>query len=76
MVMDTTALAHTRKATTMDQLLAFLTTKFFILTDPDNREKGASAVEYILIVLGAIAIVAIVIVAVTTFVQNKTAELG
>lgn len=37
---------------------------------------GASATEYILVVLGGIVIAGIVVAAITVYVRNKSAELG
>lgn len=58
----------------MDALIALLTARFLILTDPD-REEGANTVEYVLLVVAAIALVAIVVAAVTAFVQGKADQI-
>ena len=58
----------------MDALIALLTARFLILTDPD-REEGANTVEYVLLVVAAIALVAIVVAAVTAFVQSKADQI-
>lgn len=43
---------------------------------PKRSERGAAAVEYVLILLGAVAICGVAIFAVTQFVTNKGNELN
>ena len=62
--------------TMIEQANAYLEMYRNLIVSKINNERGASAVEWILIVLAVITLVAIVGAAVTTYVQNKTAELG
>lgn len=43
---------------------------------PARSERGAGAVEYVLILIGAVAIAGVVIFAVTQYVTNKGNELN
>lgn len=45
-------------------------------TLPQRSERGAGAVEYVLILIGAVAIAGIAIFAVTQFVTSKGNELN
>lgn len=58
-----------------DQLTMYFTMIKTMLDQKVGDERG-DAVQWILIVLAGIAIVGIVVAALTVYVQNRTAELG
>ncbi|MEW1813318.1 hypothetical protein AB0284_21755 [Pseudarthrobacter phenanthrenivorans] len=63
----------------MKQMMDQLSTQFemvkVMLEGKASDERG-DAVQWILIVLAGIAIVGIVVAAITTYVQNQTSQLG
>lgn len=63
----------------MKQMMDQLSTQFemvkVMLEGTAGDERG-DAVQWILIVLAGIAIVGIVVAAITTYVQNQTSQLG
>ena len=63
----------------MKQMMDQLSTQFemvkVMLEGKVGDERG-DAVQWILIVLAGIAIVGIVVAAITTYVQNQTSQLG
>ncbi len=58
-----------------DQLTMYFTMIKTMLDQKIGDERG-DAVQWILIVLAGIAIVGIVVAALTVYVQNRTTELG
>lgn len=58
-----------------DQLTMYFTMIKTMLDQKIGDERG-DAVQWILIVLAGIAIVGIVVAAITTYVQNQTSQLG
>ena len=62
--------------TMIEQANAYLEMYRSMIVGKVSNERGATAVEYILMVLGGIIIAGIIVGAVTMFAQNKTAELG
>lgn len=60
----------------IEQTNAYLQMYRTLIVGKIENERGATAVEYILMVLAGIAIAGLIVAAVTMFAQNRTAQLG
>lgn len=63
----------------MKQMMDQLSTQFEmvkVMLEGKASDELGDAVQWILIVLAGIAIVGIVVAAITTYVQNQTSQLG